>query len=66
MAIWADYAAETINRFQLVIVTQNIAKEMRQLLRWSRLTDAPIIRRFLFTVITSAFLGTTFHIIFER
>ena len=43
MAIFADYAAEPINQCPLVIVTQNIAQEMRQLLRLSRLTDAPII-----------------------
>ena len=48
MAICADYAAEPINRCPLVIVTQNIAQEMRQLLRLSRLTDALIIRRLLY------------------
>ena len=51
MAICADYAAEPINRLSLVIVTQNIAYEMRQLLRWSRLTDAPIIRLLLYIIL---------------
>ena len=41
MAICADYAAEPINRFPLVILTQNIALEMRLFLRLSRLTDYP-------------------------
>ena len=48
MAICADYAAESINRLPLAIVTQNIALEMRLLLRWSRLTDAPIFRLLLY------------------